>query len=97
VNPSADNKRRTIIFVWNYLEWGGAQIYLLAIIKQAKPDWDIVVVLPRDSSPDMIGFLEQLDVHYEFLELSIDNSPAPTFGQNLRRQCRRLRSEREVR
>ena len=89
--------RRTIIFVWSYLEWGGAQVYFLAIIKQAKPDWDVVVVLPRNSSPEMIRFLEQLSVRYEFLELSIDNSPAVTVLGKLQRQWRRIRSEAEVR
>jgi glycosyltransferase involved in cell wall biosynthesis len=90
-------ERRTIIFVWNYLEWGGAQIYFLAIIKVARPAWDILVILPRKSSPDVINFLERLEVRYDFLELSIDLSPAPTLKRKIDRQLMRLRSESEVR
>jgi hypothetical protein len=32
--------------MWTYLAWGGAQIYFLAIMKEAKKDWDIKVILP---------------------------------------------------
>ena len=90
------SQRRQIIFVWNYVQWGGAQMYFIAIIKQAKPDWDVVVILPRNSSPDMIGFLKQLNVRYEFLELAIDASAAPSIAQKLSRQWKRIRSELEV-
>ena len=52
------NKKRRLVFVWNYLNWGGAQVYFLAIMKLARDDWDIIVHLPKDSSPVMIGYLE---------------------------------------
>src|SRR5882724_10907360 len=42
--------RRTLRFAWNYLDWGGAQIYLLAIMKQALGEWDMKVLLPIGSS-----------------------------------------------
>ena len=97
MNLPAAAQKRTILFVWNYLEWGGPQIYYLAIMRQAKPDWDIVAILPKDSSPDIFGFLEQMGVRIELLDLSIDISPAATIAQKMKRQIRRLRSESEVR
>ena len=36
---STDNlhePKRRIRFVWNYLDWGGANVYLLAIMKGGK-------------------------------------------------------------
>lgn len=91
-----NSARRQIVFVWNYLEWGGAQIYFLAIIKQAKPDWDVVVLLPADSSPEIINLLRQAAVTYEFLRHAIDPSPALTIGDKLLRQWKRIRSEGEI-
>lgn len=86
-------KRRKLIFFWTYLEWGGAQIYFIAIMKLAKEAWDVVVVLPRTSSAELIGFLERIDVKYEFIDAVIDLSPASSIGAKVRRQFRRLRAE----
>ncbi len=82
-----------LIFLWNYVEWGGAQIYLLAIMKEAKADFDIVVILPRDTMPDILYFLEQLDISHEFLEHSVDNGQAAGIRRKIIRQLRRIRAE----
>ncbi|MGI8811059.1 MAG: hypothetical protein ACR2IH_00840, partial [Pyrinomonadaceae bacterium] len=84
---------RTIYFVWHYTNWGGAQIFLLAIMKVARPEWDLKVILPADSAPDLIGFLERLGVPYEFIESSLDQSPAITVKDKVARQYRRIRTE----
>jgi glycosyltransferase involved in cell wall biosynthesis len=84
---------RNLIFLWTYLEWGGAQIYMLAIMKQAKPDWEIVVILPRDSPTGILGLLDQIGVKYDFIDAAIDISPAPTLASKLKRQWRRVHSE----
>ena len=62
------SKKGNIYLVWNYKNWGGAQIYFLAIIKAALRDWNIEVWLPRGSSEQFITFLEELNVKYVFLE-----------------------------
>ncbi len=85
--------RRTIYFVWAYREWGGAQIYFLAIMKKAKPDWNVVVLLPRDSMPEMTRYLEELGVDYELLDCALDNAPAPTLKGKLQRQWRRVHAQ----
>ncbi len=87
------NSRPKLIFLWNYVEWGGAQIYLLAIMKEAKADFDIVVILPRDTMPDILFFLDQLNIPHEFLNDSIDISQAPGLAQKLKRQLLRIRAE----
>ena len=76
-------KKRKLIFFWTYLEWGGAQIYFIAIMKVAKPDWDIVVVLPRNSPPEIIGYLDHIGVGYEFIDAQTDTGPTSTLRRKL--------------
>ncbi len=87
------DQKKQIVFVWNYLNWGGAQIYFLAIIKVARPDWSVLVILPRGSSQAMIGFLEELNIDHEFSDHPIDLSPANTIAKKIKRQTTRLKSE----
>ena len=85
--------RRKLIFLWTYTEWGGAQIYLLAVMKKARESFDIVVVLPRQSMPDILNFLNKLDIRYEFIDACLDTAPAPTIAAKIRRQWRRIYAE----
>ncbi|MBP6005118.1 MAG: glycosyltransferase family 4 protein [Pyrinomonadaceae bacterium] len=82
-----------LIFLWNYVEWGGAQIFLLAIMKVAKPDFDIIVILPRKSMPTILHFLDQLTIKYEFLDVVQNMSAAPSLSEKLRRQWSRVHAE----
>src|SRR5207248_2856104 len=91
-SDTATTKPR-LIYVWNYLNWGGAQIYLLAIMKEAKADWDVVVILPHGSSSDILNFLDQIGVSYEFIDACIDSDAAPTVKRKLQRQYSRIRAE----
>jgi len=79
--------------VWNYLEWGGANIYLLAIMKQAASSWDVEVLLPSGSSPEMLRMITDTGARYTCFDGALDLSPAPTVKRKLNRQWKRLRSE----
>lgn len=59
---------RKIIYAWDYLEWGGAQIHLLAIMKEARKEFDVVVVLPEGSNEQFIKFLEKENIAHEFFK-----------------------------
>src|SRR5438552_18445792 len=85
--------KRRLIFHWTYVEWGGAQIYLLTIMKRAKADWDIVVVLPRNSQSSILAFLDQIGVSYEFIDTYTDTEGASTIPQKIHRQWRRIQAE----
>jgi glycosyltransferase involved in cell wall biosynthesis len=87
------NKRRRLVFVWNYLSWGGAQVYFLAIMKAARANWDIVVHLPKVSNPDIIRYLDQLNVEYKLIDHHLDPSPATTFSEKVKRQLNRISVE----
>lgn len=94
VSPKKTGEMRPQLFyVWNYVEWGGAQIHLISIMKYARENWDVTVILPRSSSPDIVGFLRSKDVNIDFLEHSLDLSPATRIIEKIRRQLKRVRSE----
>lgn len=86
-------KKRQLIFHWTYREWGGAQIYFIGIMKMARVDWDILVVRPKESSPEIVKFLDEIGVKHEFIDTYLDLDPAPTIGRKLARHWSRIRSE----
>lgn len=86
-------QRRKLIFCWPYIEWGGAQIYFLGIMKLARDDWDIVVALPERSKPDILRFLNDLGIRYEFIDACSDAGPAPTLRRKLQRHRQRIHDQ----
>lgn len=89
-------EKRKLIYVWNYLEWGGAQIYFIGIMKLARSEWDITVILPRGSDPRLLAFLDQAGIAYEFLRRHADLTAAPTIRRKLQRRLSIFRSDVEV-
>jgi glycosyltransferase involved in cell wall biosynthesis len=86
-------RKNRLVFVWNYLSWGGAQIYFLSIMKVARKAWDILVILPEASSPEIIRYLEDLGIEYRFVGYHLDFDPAPSVGRKLSRQFNRIKVE----
>lgn len=84
---------RQLIYAWNYLEWGGAQIHLLAIIKEAGKEFDIVVVLPEGSNEQFIKYLEKENVRYEFFKGHTIVEPAFNLADKLNKHKQKLKSE----
>ena len=56
-----------ILYVWPYLEWGGAQIYFMGIMKLAKETYQVRAVMPKGTDPKIIGYLQRLGVPCTFL------------------------------
>ncbi len=92
-NSTSLDHRPQLVFVWNYLNWGGAQIYFLAIMKVARQTWDITVILPAESSPEMIRYLDEVGVAYKLVDHHLDPAPAETLMRRLSRQFNRLSVE----
>jgi glycosyltransferase involved in cell wall biosynthesis len=84
---------RRIRFVWNYLDWGGANVYLLAIMKEARGKWDMEVFLPTGSSDEILEMITAVGVRYRTIDACLDKAPAPTLARKLERQWRRIRAE----
>ena len=87
---------RRIIYAWNYLEWGGAQIHLLAIIKEAKKEFDVVVVLPEGSSEQFIKFLVEENVEYEFFKGHVTVEPVRGLIKKISKHWQKIKSERTL-
>jgi len=88
-----DKPERRIKFVWNYLDWGGANVYLLAIMKEARGQWDMEVLLPVGSSQDILDMITAFGIPYRLIDATLDKAPAPTLARKLQRQWRRIRAE----
>ena len=96
MSDKAASAKPKLIFVWNYLEWGGAQIYFIGIMKLAKAEWDITVVLPEGSDAKLLGFLDTAGIRYEFLKGRFDLAPADDIGRKIERRITILHSEFNV-
>lgn len=86
-------QKRRIRFVWNYLDWGGANVHMLAIMKQAACEWDIEVLLPVGSSQDILDMITAIGVRHRLIDSCLDKDPAPRIARKLQRQWRRIRAE----
>ena len=58
---------RQIIYAWNYREWGGAQIYFMSLMKEAKKSYTVIALIPADSEPKIRQYLESLEIPIEYL------------------------------
>ncbi|MBV9242815.1 MAG: hypothetical protein JO314_12490, partial [Acidobacteria bacterium] len=88
-----DTPNRRIRFVWNYLDWGGANVYLLAIMKEAAAEWDMEVLLPIGSSQDILDMIDAVGVRYRLIDACLDKEPAPSLVRKMARQWSRIRAE----
>lgn len=83
-----------IIYAWDYVQWGGAQIYYLALIKEVKKEFKVKIVLPENSDEQLFKFIRALDVEYETVKTETDAKPATTLKRKLERRFNKLTSER---
>jgi glycosyltransferase involved in cell wall biosynthesis len=92
IEPRSQGMRH-ILYVWNYREWGGAQIYFLSLMKEAKRSLRVTALLPSNSEPKIVDYLKSIDIPIEFLP------PAPVLNTGagmiakLSRRISILRSE----
>jgi len=83
-NPTDELPQR-VFYMWNYLEWGGAQVYLFGFMKKAKKICDVEVLLPRGSDPQLLRYLDNIEIPYEFFDAQTDIQPALTFRRKIER------------
>ena len=80
------DKLKTIFFVWNYLEWGGVQIYFLGLMRSVSQKYNVKVILPKGSDRKILDYLEANNVEYDFFEGKMDGSKAETVSQRIKRR-----------
>ncbi len=57
-----------MVYVWNYPTWGGAQIYFLALMQEAKKRFKVSALIPRDSPQRIIDQLDKMSINYRHLD-----------------------------
>ena len=92
-NKSLNNIPNKFYFVWNYLEWGGAQTYFFGLMKEAQKYGDVLAIMPVGSHPQLLKFLDDLEISYQFFDAHTDAKPAPTLKRKLERHWNKLKSE----
>lgn len=80
-------------YVWNYLEWGGAQVYFFGLMKKAKEVGQVTAVLPIGSNEQLLKFLDNLEVPYKFFNAHADLKPAATVRRKLQRHWNKIACE----
>lgn len=87
---TSEHKPQQVIYVWNYLEWGGAQVYFLGIASRIKDRTKVKFVFPNETSKQFLHFCENLGIEYEFLDAAADSKPANTIKRKLERHWNKI-------
>jgi glycosyltransferase involved in cell wall biosynthesis len=85
-----------ILYVWNYREWGGAQIYFMSLMKEAKRSYRVVALIPSDSEAKIFNYLESLKVPIEPVASAPASSGANDLFAKLARKFFLWRAERKL-
>ncbi len=88
-----NNSPKNFYYVWNYVEWGGAQVLFFGLMKEAKKIGNVIAVLPKDSNRQLLNFLDSIQVKYQFVDSQTDGQPAVTLKRKLERHRNKLSSE----
>jgi len=84
---------RRVIYAWDYIEWGGAQIHFLALMKEAQKSFETVAVFPKGTDHQFLKFMDSAGIRYELFEGHLDAKPVADVFAKLRRHLARGRAE----
>lgn len=97
INPHFHEKEQAtnlkpskIFYIWNYLEWGGAQVYFFGLMKRARKEAEVLALMPSGSNAQLLNFLDNLQVKYEFFDSPTDIKPAKILKRKLERHWNKL-------
>lgn len=91
-----NREKQRIIYVWNYREWGGAQIYFLSLMKEAEKSYSVTGLAPADSEPAIMQYIDAFGFSCDFLRPApTGENPGTIFGK-ISRRLAMLRSENDL-
>jgi glycosyltransferase involved in cell wall biosynthesis len=85
--------KKEILYVWPYLNWGGAQIYFMGLMKLARERYAVSAVMPRGSAGRVLGYMQHLGIPCEFFDAHWDNAPVHNLWDKLRRRLIKARTD----
>ncbi len=84
---------KNFIYLWHYLEWGGAQVLFFGLMKEAKKKGEVFAIMPKGSNAQLLKFLNNLEVSYEFFDAHADAAPADSVRRKIERHWNKLYCE----
>ncbi|MBV9209944.1 MAG: hypothetical protein JOZ52_04915, partial [Acidobacteria bacterium] len=90
---SVDERKREVLYVWPYLEWGGAQVYFMGLMKLARERYDVRALMPAGSAERLLNYMQALNIPCEFFDSHLDMSAASSLKGKLRRRWSKVRTE----
>jgi glycosyltransferase involved in cell wall biosynthesis len=83
---------KEVLFVWNYTEWGGAQIYFLGIMRLLREmNVKVRAVMPEGTSEKLHGYFERENITTSFFPARIDVTKAAGIRHKIGRRWNDLR------
>ncbi len=67
-----------VVYVWPYLEWGGAQRYFISLMRRVVLRARVTAIVPAGSADDLVAELQALGVTVERMRGRLDVTPATT-------------------
>ncbi len=77
---------RQVIYAWNYVDWGGVQIYFLSLMRFVSQKYKVKAILPENSAEKLLAYLKSNDVEFEFFPSEMDRAEAATIGRRIERR-----------
>lgn len=90
---SIGSQPEKIFYIWNYLDWGGAQVYFFGLMREVKKTCEVTALMPAGSHPQLLKFLDNLNVSYKFFDAHTDLKPAADLRRKLERHWNKVRCE----
>lgn len=85
-----------MIYVWNYVGWGGAQIYFFSLMKEAKKHYRVTALVPENSDQRIFDHLDELSIEYKRLPPQTDVVRQNGINEKLAVHSRWAAAERQL-
>lgn len=90
---TSENAPDKFYYIWHYLEWGGAQVLFFGLMKEAKKLGEVLAIMPAGSNEQLLRFLDNLQVPYQFFPAHTDAQPAVGLRRKLERHWNKFYCE----
>ncbi len=87
---SQPNSPYNFFYIWNYLEWGGAQILFFGLMKEAQKIGKVKAVMPEGSNEQLLKFLDNINVPYNFFDAHLNTTPAIGISGKIKRHLNKI-------
>jgi glycosyltransferase involved in cell wall biosynthesis len=77
---------RQVIYAWNYVDWGGVQIYFLSLMRFVSRKYKVKAILPENSAEKLLTYLKSNNIEFEFFPSEMDRAAAGTVVRRIERR-----------